>query len=72
MPKDERLMPIQRVAEMLGCSTRKIYSLVESRMMPAPIRLGGSIRWDRDVIDRWIASGCPSCEGKDCQEGGAQ
>ena len=60
--RDERLLPIGRVAEILGCSTRKIYSLVDSGMMPTPIRLGGSIRWDRHVLDQWIADGCPRCQ----------
>lgn len=58
-----RLLNIRQVADLLGCSTRKVYSLVDSRMMPRPIRLGGSIRWDSTSIEQWITDGCPAIKG---------
>ena len=27
--------------------------------MPRPVRLGALVRWRRDILDQWIASGCP-------------
>ncbi|WP_146405834.1 helix-turn-helix transcriptional regulator [Allorhodopirellula heiligendammensis] len=54
-----RLMSVDAVAAMLAISTRHVYRLADSGRMPRPVKLGGSNRWDRDVVENWIREGCP-------------
>ena len=56
-----QLLDVQAVAEMLGCSTRTVYRLSDAGRMPAPVKLGTLVRWNRSAVDEWIAAGCPSC-----------
>jgi predicted DNA-binding transcriptional regulator AlpA len=35
--------------------------LADSGKLPAPIRIGSSVRWNADIIDEWIRNGCPAC-----------
>lgn len=53
------LLSVVRVATLLGCSIRTIYRLSDSGRMPRPVALGRLRRWDRNLIERWISSGCP-------------
>ena len=55
-----KLLDVQAVAEMLGCSARHIYRLSDSGRMPAPVKLGALVRWNRAAIESWVAAGCPS------------
>jgi len=54
-----RLLTVEAVAAMLAVSSRHIYRLADSGKMPRPVKLGGSNRWDREVIENWIRDGCP-------------
>lgn len=47
------------LAEMLSISTRTLYRLKKRGCLPSPIRLGGSTRWRRRDVLRWIDRGCP-------------
>jgi excisionase family DNA binding protein len=58
------LLNIRDVAQMLRVSPRHVYRLCDAGRMPRPIRLGGAIRWDRDVIVEWIAAGCPAVDAR--------
>jgi len=49
----------RELAQMLGVSLRQIWRLNASGKLPRPLRLGGSVRWDRDEILRWFKDGCP-------------
>ena len=62
-----KLLHVGAVAELLACSTRHVNRLADAGRMPAPIRLGALVRWQRAAIDEWIAAGCPTCvkEGSD-------
>lgn len=62
VPRAPRLLDVQAVANRLGCSTRHVYRLAESKRMPAPIRLGALVRWTESEITRWIEDGCPNCK----------
>jgi excisionase family DNA binding protein len=53
------MLDVADVAEMLRCSRRHVYRMSDAGRMPAPIKLGALVRWDRDVLMRWIADGCP-------------
>lgn len=55
-----RLMTVEAVAAMLAVSTRQIYRLADSGKIPRPVKLGGSNRWDREVIENWIKDICPA------------
>ncbi len=65
-PEGRRLGDVKIVAKKLDCSTTHIRRLNDVGRMPAPIKLGALVRWDLDVIDEWIASGCPSCRRDGC------
>lgn len=56
-----KLLDVNQVGELLNCSPRHIYRLSDAGRMPKPLRLGSLVRWNRDVINDWIASGCPDC-----------
>lgn len=62
-----KLLDVQAVAEMLGCSTRHVYRLSDSGRMPRPVKLGSLVRWRRSTgdpmtgLDDWVTAGCPSC-----------
>ncbi|MFO8006214.1 MAG: helix-turn-helix domain-containing protein [Candidatus Brocadiia bacterium] len=56
------MMKVQDVAKALNCSTRTVYRLADSGRMPRPVKLGALVRWPRQVIEQWIADGCPRCE----------
>ena len=62
------LLDVRAVGAMLGCSTRHVYRLADAGRMPAPVRLSALVRWNRSVIEQWIAAGCrpvrtPSAKG---------
>ena len=55
-----KLLDVQAVAEMLGCSPRHVYRLSDGGKMPAPIKLGALCRWSAAAIREWIDQGCPA------------
>lgn len=46
-----------QLARLLQCSVRHIDSPEMRRVLPAPIRLGALVRWDRETVMRWLAEG---------------
>lgn len=54
------MVDVEGFAELLDISTRHVRRLVDAGKCPQPVRLGRSCRWPRQVIDAWIAAGCPS------------
>jgi excisionase family DNA binding protein len=55
-----KLLDVQAVAEMLGCSQRHVYRLSDAGRMPSPVKLGSLVRWSAAAIREWIDQGCPS------------
>jgi predicted DNA-binding transcriptional regulator AlpA len=55
------MLNVAAAAEMLACSARHVYRLAYTSKMPRPVKLGALVRWSRQVIEDWIAQGCPSC-----------
>ena len=53
------LLTIQDVARMMNCSDRTVYRLIDRGRMPRPMKLITLARWRREVIEDWIARGCP-------------
>jgi len=56
------LLTVHEVARMLSCSARTVYRLTASGRMPRPTRLGALVRWPRQVVEQWVAQGCPGTE----------
>lgn len=54
-----QLMTVDQVAETLQIGVRSVWRLKDSGRMPAPVRLGKSVRWQKGLIDAWIGDGCP-------------
>jgi len=45
--------------EMLNVSLRQVWRLNSAGKLPKSIRLGGSVRWNRQEIMDWFGAGCP-------------
>jgi excisionase family DNA binding protein len=54
------LLDVKSLALLLDCSERTVYRLSDAGRMPRPVKLGSLVRWRRDVIDEWLAAGCPN------------
>jgi excisionase family DNA binding protein len=52
-------MDVKEVAALLGCSVRHVMRLSGDGAMPAPVKLGRLVRWNRATLNQWIADGCP-------------
>lgn len=52
------LIDVRQVAELLDCSPRHVYRLSDAGRMPGPVRLGALVRWNKTIIDAWVAGGC--------------
>ncbi len=55
------LLRIEQVSQLLNISERTIYRMQEEERIPPPVELLKSKRWQRLVLLKWIADGCPSC-----------
>lgn len=61
--KVSRVAPIaisaRELAGMLDVSLRQVWRLNASGKLPRPLRIGGSVRWNRAEIQQWFEAGCP-------------
>lgn len=59
---NEAMMDVEEVAKFLGVSIRHIQSLRSKGKMPEPMKLGASVRWSREAIEKWATgrSGRPT------------
>lgn len=55
----DRLLSAEAVGKMLSLSRRQIFRLNSSGKIPAPIRIGGAVRWAESTIAEWLAAGAP-------------
>ncbi|MBX3363152.1 MAG: helix-turn-helix domain-containing protein [Phycisphaeraceae bacterium] len=55
----DRLLTIEDLVARLRRCKRAIYEDVAAGRIPAPIRIGRSVRWRESEIAAWIAAGCP-------------
>jgi len=73
MSDEKVLLNIEEVSEMLGVTSRHVRRLWQKMEFPQPIRLGGSVRWNRHVVDRFLqllSLGADSCNAaRDCARG---
>ena len=54
------LISAHELSTILGISKRTVWRLLSGKQLPAPVRIGGSVRWRRDQICNWINEGCPA------------
>ena len=54
-----QLISANTLAELLSVSKRTLSRLQSKGELPPPIRLGRTIRWRVDVVNKWVARGCP-------------
>jgi excisionase family DNA binding protein len=57
-PSAAQLLDVRAVAALLNCSPRHVYRLADAGKMPPPLKLGALVRWNRRVVEDWIAAGC--------------
>lgn len=55
------LITAEKLAELLGVSIRTLWRLRRSGKLPAPVRIGGCVRWRIETVQAWLDAGCPSC-----------
>jgi prophage regulatory protein len=54
-----QLLTAKTLGQMLSLSKRQIFRLNSCGKIPAPIRIGGSVRWAESTINKWLAVGAP-------------
>ena len=56
------LLDVTETARLIGQAISTVHKAHRAGRMPAPVRLGRSIRWRRAELLAWIQAGCPSRE----------
>ena len=54
-----QLLTAKQLGAKLNLSKRQIFRLNSSGKLPAPIRIGGSVRWAESTIAAWLKVGAP-------------
>ena len=62
-PKNQLFITPRQLAVMLQVSIRTLWRWRSAGRLPAPVRLGGAVRWRLDDVTRWIDEGCPLTGG---------
>jgi len=52
-----QLLSAKALAKMLSLSKRQIFRLNSGAKIPAPVRIGGAVRWSAQEISAWLAAG---------------
>lgn len=64
-----KLLTAKTLGEMLSLSKRQIFRLNSCGKLPAPIRIGGSVRWAESMITKWLAVGAPDRKTFEAMQG---
>jgi len=54
-----QLLTAKQLGVRLSLSKRQIFRLNSAGKIPAPIRIGGSVRWAESIIAAWLKAGAP-------------
>ena len=54
-----QLLSAKTLGNMLSLSKRQVFRLNSCGKLPAPIRIGGSVRWDESEIVDFLRAGAP-------------
>jgi len=66
---DQILVSAEEVARLLDMSVRNVRRLDATARLPAPIRIGRSVKWRREEIAQWCEAGCPTRERWEAMQG---
>ena len=55
-----QLLNAKELGKLLSLSKRQIFRLNVCGKIPAPIRIGGSVRWSVKECADWLAAGAPN------------
>jgi len=53
------LLTAAEAAALCGISTRSWWTWDALGRIPAPVRIGRSVRWPAAELSAWVAAGCP-------------
>lgn len=56
----DELLTIDEVAATLHVNRQSVRRWWYGKSLPAPLKLGRSVRWRRQTIEQWLADGCPA------------
>jgi excisionase family DNA binding protein len=59
-PGQPELLTVKAAAAALSISTRHLLRLRDAGDVPAPLKIGRSVRWRRAELRDWCNAGCPS------------
>ena len=60
---NEKLVDANYVAEMFGASRTWVNERIKEGDIPAPMRIGGLLRWRVGELREWMNAGCPAVRG---------
>lgn len=55
----DRLLTAKMLGERLSLSKRQVHRLNSAGRIPKPLRIGGSVRWAKGTIAKWLEAGAP-------------
>jgi len=53
------LLTAKTLGQVLSLSKRQVHRLNLLGKIPAPLRIGGAVRWSAEEISAWLAAGAP-------------
>ncbi len=59
-PDNTLLLTASDAASLCRVGERTWHRMNSEEQCPAPVKLGGSVRWNRDELREWISAGCSS------------
>ena len=65
-----QLFTAKELGARLSLSKRQVFRLNSCGKLPAPIRIGGSVRWAESTIARWLIAGAPDRQTFEAMQGG--
>ena len=57
---DPKLLTVSALAGCLSVSVRQAHRMNKAGLIPAPLRIGGCVRWREDEIAAWLKRGAPA------------
>jgi len=61
------LLTTKQAAELLSCGERTLWRWSRCGIAPAPVKIGGTVRFKRADLLAWIRAGCPRTDGRAAQ-----
>ena len=54
------MLTVDDIAKLMKCSPKHIRRMADAGRMPRAVKFGSLHRWNRKIIEQWIADGCPN------------